>query len=157
MLKKVALVGITAAAIVGTGTAALAASATSTPSATPAAKPAASAATHAKKAGMKHAGGFESLHGAVKATWVTENKKTSTFITHDAIRGTVTAVSPTSITLSAADKTTETYSIASTTKIHTRAVKKGAVIGDVKVGDTAVVAGTGTTSLAATQILDTAK
>src|SRR4051794_1604166 len=114
MLKKIVLAGVAAAVVLGAGTAALAASGSgSTPS------PSASASSHPGKpaAGKAHLGRMlarRSLHG----TWVTRDGS-SGFVTHDAIRGQVTAVSAGSITVKAADNVSQTYAITSDTKVHT--------------------------------------
>jgi uncharacterized NAD(P)/FAD-binding protein YdhS len=97
------------------------------------------------------------LRGAVHATWVTENKKTGNFITHEAIRGQVTAVSATSITVKAADSVTETYVLNASTKVHSRATKAAASISDIKTGDRVLVAGTGTTTLTAVRVVEAKK
>jgi uncharacterized NAD(P)/FAD-binding protein YdhS len=89
-------------------------------------------------------------------TWVTGDG-TSSDVTHNIIKGKVTAISATSITVQAADKTTETYAVTSATKVHTRGKHQGAAITDVKSGDEVVVSGTGTTSLTALQVIDAAK
>jgi hypothetical protein len=154
MWKKIAIAGGVCAAVAGIGTAAVATSGSSTtsgaptPSTTAAAKGHAAAKDRAAKA-LKHA-----LH----AQWVTKSKD-NTFVTHDAIRGTVTAVSATSITVQAEDKTSETFTVNADTKIRVRTNGRGAkgTIGQVHSGDKAVVVGTGTTTLLATGIVDSAK
>jgi hypothetical protein len=160
MWKRIAITGVTAVIIGGAGTAAVAATSTpapapSTSSISPASDIVASAST--TKA-VKHPGASR-LRRAVHATWVTENKKTKTFTTHDAIRGQVTAVSPTSITVRAADNVTETYVINARTKVFTRAPKTAAPktaasISDVKTGDAVLVGGTGRTGLTALRVID---
>ena len=81
---------------------------------------------------------------------------TNTTVTHDEIRGTVTAVSATSISVKAADGTNETYSVASTTKMHAKGDTKTSpgTISQVKVGDRAIVIGTGSSTFAAIRIID---
>lgn len=172
MLKKVALIGITTAAIVGTGGAALAATSTgsagpsaspapsaSAPTAGPNAKPAAGpGAKPAAKPGAKknrHELGLRDLRGVDHATWVTG--AAGHIVTHQASRGKVSAVTPTSITVTSADATTDTFTVGSSTKVHTRANRKNAVIADVKVGDPVLVTGTGATNPVAQQVLDTKK
>jgi len=154
MLKKVVIAGSAAAVVLGAGTAALAASGSP---ATPSSSPSASSSTqHAQAKGKARA----ALRHALHATWVTRDGKNSTsYITHDAIRGDVTAVSANSITVKAADGVSQTYAVTSSTKVHSRAAGKGttASISSVKAGDKALVAGTGTTSLTATQIVDVTK
>jgi hypothetical protein len=102
---------------------------------------------------------------------VTQNKKTGMFTTHDAIRGRVTAVSPTSITVRAADSTMETYQVNSSTKVFTRVLRThasktagtaqptrtAASLADVKAGDSVLVGGTGTAALTAVRVVDLKK
>jgi hypothetical protein len=144
MWKKIAIAGGVGAAIVGVGTAALATSST----------------TGSPTSPVRHhgaeAGGAKALRHALHAQWVTKDRGGKSFVTHDAIRGAVTAVSPTSITVQAADKKSETYTVTSQTRVRTRTNGKAAtaVIGQVHVGDKAVVIGTGTGTLTARGILD---
>jgi hypothetical protein len=173
MWKKIAVIGGTAAIIGGAGTAAFAASATATPTPSPSSvSPTSvsatsdSSATTSKRQPGKRAG-VDRLRRSVHATWVTRNKKTRTFTTHDAIRGQVTAVSPTSITVRAADNLTETYVINSRTKVFTRVLRTAgsqkavprtaASIADVKAGDSVIVGGTGTATLTAIRVVDLKK
>jgi hypothetical protein len=100
---------------------------------------------------------MDRLRRAVHATWVTENKLTQTFTSHNAIQGRVTAVSPTSITVRAADNVTETYLISPTTRVHTRALRSAAKISDVRAGDPVFVGGTGTSTLTAIRVVDAKK
>jgi len=156
MLKKIVIAGSAAAVVLGAGTAALAASGSS-PS------PSASSSAAAKapgKAGKAAHAKRDVLRRALHATWVTRDGKGSTsFVTHDAIRGSVTAVSATSITVKAADNVSQTYAVTSTTKVHSRADGKGKAgsISEVKTGDKVLVAGTGTSDLTATRVLDATK
>jgi hypothetical protein len=150
-IKKLAIIGCTVAAIAGTGTAALAATSSSSATPTATANTTAGAKALAKRPGLAR------IRNLQHASWVTEDKKTSTVVTHDAIRGTVGAVSATSITVTSADKVSQTYTVDSATKVHTRATHKGAVIGDVKTGDEVIVAGTGTSNYLAAQIADVTK
>jgi hypothetical protein len=151
MLKKVVLAGTAAAVVLGAGTAALAASGSgSSPS--PSASASSQPGKAARAAGKAHLGKMlarRSLHG----TWVTRDGS-SGFVTHDAIRGQVTAVSASSITVKAADNVSQTYAITSDTKVHLRGDKgKAGTIGEVKTGDRVIVLGTGTSSLTANQVL----
>jgi hypothetical protein len=153
MLKKILIAGSAAAVVLGAGTAALAESGPASPSGAPSASTssAAAAPAHPKRAALRRA-----LH----AQWVTrDGKGSTTFVTHDAIRGQVTAATPTSITVQAADHTTETYGVTGTTKIHSRADVKGVAgsMGEVHKGDTVRVIGTGSTTLTATRIVDVTK
>jgi hypothetical protein len=155
MLKKIVIAGSAAAVVLGAGTAALAASGSTSPSSTPSS----STAVGAGKAKAAHAKRSE-LRRALHASWVTRDGKNSTsFVTHDAIRGQVTAVSATSITIKAADNVSETYAVNSSTKVHSRADGKGkaGTISEVKSGDTVIVLGTGSGTLTATHVLDGAK
>jgi hypothetical protein len=152
MWKKIAIGGAIAAAALGSGTAALAASGSTTPG-TPAASNSASAANgkHAGRAALRHA-----LHGQ----FVTGKPGSTTFITHDLIRGQVSAVNGSSITVTAADHTSETFAVNSATKVRARSGGKGSAstIGAVHVGDKALVLGTGAgTALTATGIVDVGK
>lgn len=166
MWKTIAAVGATAAIIGGAGTAAFAASGTATPTPLSASSISSasdiSASTSTTPAGKHPAA--NRLRRAVHATWVSENKNTKRFTTHDAIRGQVIAVSATLITVRAADNVTETYVINVRTKVYTRALKTGAStttatrtaasIADVKAGDPVFVAGIGTTTLTARRVVD---
>jgi hypothetical protein len=151
MWKTIAVVGATAAIIGGAGTAALAASGSTTPTS------ASSSSSLSQNSANGSATAVNRLRRAVHATWVSENKKTKTFTTHDAIRGRVTTMSNTSITVKAADNVSETYVLNARTKVHTRAEKNAASISDVKSGDPVWVAGTGTTTLTASRVVDTRK
>lgn len=152
MLQKIIIAGSAAAVVLGAGTAALAVSGSNSPS-----TPSSSAAAGKAKAG--HAKRSE-LRRALHATWVTRDGKNSTsFVTHDAIRGQVTAVSATSITVKAADNVSETYAVNGSTKVRSRADGKGKAgsISEVKSGDAVIVLGTGSGTLTATHVLDGAK
>ncbi|HEX2903691.1 MAG TPA: DUF5666 domain-containing protein [Jatrophihabitans sp.] len=160
MLKKIVIAGSAAAVVLGAGTAALAASG-STSSPAPSGTAPSSTSGTANHAAGKHAGkARDELRRALHATWVTrDGKNSTTFVTHDAIRGTVTAVSANSITVKALDNVSQTYAVTSSTKVHSRAAAKGATvtISSVKTGDKVLVAGTGTSSLTATRVLDATK
>ena len=159
MVKKIVIAGMAAAAVLGAGTAALATSGLSANSASPASSANSAASTSpgpGKAAQANRRPGLNLARRALHATWVTRNGS-SGFVTHDAIRGQVTAVSASSITVKAADNVSQTYAVTGDTKVHTRANKKDGTIGEVKSGDRVIVLGTGTSSLTATQILDGAK
>ena len=85
---------------------------------------------------------MRALHG----TWVT-NSPTGP-VTHQAIRGDVTAVSATSVTVKAKDGFSQTFAVSGDTRVRVRANGKGAdsTIGAVKVGAKALVAGVGATN-----------
>lgn len=86
---------------------------------------------------------------ALHASWVTDGA--SGPVTHQAVRGEVTAVSPTSITVTAKDGFSLTYSVTKDTVVRERAKGHGSAssIGEVKVGARALVAGVGATNPAA--------
>lgn len=195
MLKKIVLAASAAVVVLGAGTAALATS-TSTPAkpspsgtsspapnapAPDSAAPNAAAPDSAKpdraargpKAGKP---ALKALRQALHAQWVTQDPDNeNTYVTHNAIRGEVTAVSATSITVKALDGVTQTYAVTGDTKVHLRkglpnpGNGKGngqrgnrgglgngpaATISDVHTGDKVAVTGTGTTSLTAQHVVD---
>jgi hypothetical protein len=155
MYRRVLLGGVTAAAIVGAGGTALAVTGSdSTTTGTPTATSTSSPAGHAK---AKAKGKGKILRRLQHAQIVTKGK--NGFVTHDLIKGTVTAVSPTSITVQAADKKSETFSITSDTKVRMRTKGQGAAssIDKVAKGDHVVVAGTGTTTFTAKHVVDVKK
>lgn len=153
MWKKILISGAVGAVILGAGGTALAASGNSSSPTPPGAATTGPSthSAHAKAKGKSKAG--DELRRALHGTWVTKGKDGKP-VTHDAIRGTVSAVSSTSITVTAADATSETYTVNSwTTKV--RDDKKPSVISAVAVKDVVAVLGTGTgTNLTATHIVD---
>jgi hypothetical protein len=177
VLKKIVLAASAAAVVLGAGTAALAASGANSPStsspdssAKASAQPGPSTAPgpgRAEGQGKGRRALVRPLERALHAQWVTrERGNANAFVTHDAIRGTVTAVSAGSITVKAADGVSQTYAVTGTTKVHLRKqgvpgnAKPGGVagtVGDVHTGDKVAVAGTGTTSLVAGHIVDVTK
>ena len=162
MWKRITAVGATAVIIGGAGTAAFAASGTTTPTSSVSSINSASDISTNTSTEVGKPLAVDRLRRAVHATWVTENKKTQAFTTHDLIRGQVTAVSATSITVQAADDVTETYMVNARTKVYTRALttagsKTAASISDVKTGDPVKVGGTGTTTLTALRVVDIKK
>jgi hypothetical protein len=152
MWKKIAIAGGVCAAVAGIGTAAVATSGSSTTSGAPASSSAPREHSAAKDRGVK------ALRHALHAQWVTKGQDNA-FVTHDAIRGTVTAVSATSITVQAEDRTSETFTVNADTRVRIRTNGKGAkgTISQVKTGDTAFVVGTGTATLTAKGIIDAGK
>lgn len=151
MYRKTLIAGAAAAAIVGAGGTALAVSGSDTPS-VPSAAPAAKSGHHALK--LLGKGKLRRLaHGEI----VLRGK--DGFVTHDLIAGTVTAVSSTSITVQAADKTSETFAVTKDTKVRMRSNGSGAAssIDKVANGDHVLVAGTGTSTLTAKHVLDVKK
>lgn len=178
MLKKIVLAASAAAVVLGAGTAALATSGGSgSPSAAgaPAAAPAAPGnaapgnAAPGNARGKGHRPALRALGRALHGQWVTPDRDhPGAFVTHDAIRGEVTAVSATSITVKALDGVSQTYAVTDATKVHLRKNTPGlgkgrgnggtpGKISDVHTGDKVAVAGTGTTSLTAAHIVDGAK
>jgi hypothetical protein len=159
MWKTVAIAGTAAALIGGAGTAAFAASGTDTPTPSPSSvsSPAQASSDGATTKADKRKVAANRLRGTVHMTWVRENKKTKVFTTHNAIRGQVTAVSATSVTIVAADKVTETFVFDSGTMVRSRTTKSAVPISDVKVGDRVLVVGTGTTTLTASRVVELRK
>ena len=166
MIKRTLVAAAVTAAALGTGGVALAATDNSnavpsraglSTSAAPATTtPAAS--TGAKAAGSGHKGLRRArLGNALHGTWVTKRGKTGTVITHDAIRGTVGAVSATTITVTSADGFAQSYAVTGDTKVRvvdvaTRKPVK-ASISAVKPGTRVLVVGTGTSKLTAARVV----
>ena len=183
MVKKIVLAASAAAVVLGAGTAALAAGggsaspAAASPAATSSAASAApsdpgkSAAPGQAKRPDRPGAQFRAnghrpklgaLGRALHGQWVTRDRDDAdAFVTHNAIRGAVTAVSATSITVKAADGFSQTYAVTGTTKVHLRKGQPGngkgggaaGTISDVHTGDKVAVTGTGTTSLTAQHIV----
>lgn len=151
MYRKVLITGVTAAAIVGAGGTALALSGSDqtsgTPSATTSSAPAA--------AGKHDHKGRRMLRRLAHGQFVVKGKD-GKFETHDIIRGTVSAVSATSITVQSADGKSETFAVNKDTLVRVRDNGKGAAstISKVAKGDHVLVAGTGTSSLTAKHVVD---
>jgi hypothetical protein len=153
MYRKIAAVGGTAAVILGAGTAALAASgpdatggtgSTSTPATS---TPAPGTGTtgrrrHVERALVRHA-----VHGSI----VTQGK--NGYVRHIGIRGTITAVSPTALTVKAADGSTQTFVLTKATKVRERTPGQGkgspGTITELKTGDSVGVLGSGPESATA--------
>ena len=152
MFGKIALAGVTAAAILGAAGVSLAASG-DLGSSTTAGSPATATAQQGKHSGLR-----KDRRDVVRATIVTRDG--SGFVTHDLIRGTAGDVSSTSITVTAADHSTETFTVTAATKVRVRTNGKGTAgtIADVHNGDTVAVsgtvAGTGTGTPTALHIVD---
>ncbi|HSY14593.1 MAG TPA: hypothetical protein VK816_01295 [Jatrophihabitantaceae bacterium] len=148
MWKKIAIAGAVGAAVLGSGAAALAVTGTTSGTGTPATS--AVSTSHARGERLRLV-----LRRLEHGEWITQGKTGP--ITHDAIGGTVAAVSPTSISVTAADGFHETFAVDSATKVRVRGAAKGttSTISAVKAGDRVVVAGTkvGTTVTAA-HVLD---
>ena len=156
MYRKILVGGVTAAAILGAGTAALATTGSDTTSGTPAASSSSAApSSHAQAKNGK--GKHSPLRRAAHAKITVKTKKG--YVTRDLINGTVTAVSSTSITVQAGDKTTETFVVGKTTKVVARATTKGAKptassIAKVTKGQHVVVTGIGTSKPVARRVVD---
>ena len=85
------------------------------------------------------------------AQWVSKDAKTGTFVTHDAVRGEVTAAAAGSITIKATDGTSETFVVTGSTKV--RVAGATGTMSLVKVGDRAAVLGTGSGPMTATRVV----
>ena len=154
MIRRSLVIGAAALALLGGGAAVAYASGptSDTPSApasaaSPDASASASTPAHPRAATLRTA-----LQRSVHATWVSRDAKGG-FITHDAIRGQVTSVSGTSISVRAGDGLGETFSVTSATKVRVitlspRSTTTGS-IGSVAVGDRVLVTGVGTGTPAA--------
>lgn len=172
MWKKATIGGLAAAAIVGTAGFAVAQTSSTTPTAataasTPTPSGAASTGATTSKAkadkGGDHALGRQ-LIGKLKdfehGEWVTKGtgSAANTTVTRDAILGAVTAVNGTSITVKADDGTSMTFAVDAQTKVRQRAKGQGTngTIGDVKVGQKALVSGMTSPALTATLVMSRA-
>ncbi len=146
MYRRVLVGGLTAASILGAGGTALAL--TGSDGGAPSGK--------GKLAGQ-HAGKGRLLKHLQHAEIVTKNAKG--FVTHELIRGTVTDVSATSITVQSADKTSETFTVNGDTKVRVRSGGKGAAssISKVAKGDQVFVAGVGASTPTAKHVVDIKK
>lgn len=129
MWKQIGIAGALTGAVLGAGSVAMAATGGHS-NGTKAADH--TAAKHARKT-------LE--HRALHLRWVGHGKKGS-FVAHDAVRGTAVAVSPTSITVKAADGFTQTYVVGAQTKVRVHGSTAAAKITAVKLGDRVGVAGT---------------
>lgn len=156
MYRKILIGGVTAAAIVGAGGAALAVSGSGSDES--AGSTVASSQQSRDPLRTLHALRRDGrllrrvAHGQVVV------RGADGFVTHDVIVGTVTSVSPTSITVRAADNTRETYVITKQTRVRVRGDRSRGLssIDALATGDHVVVAGTGTSTLTATHVLDLA-
>lgn len=150
MYRNILVGGLTVAAILGAGGTALALTGDNTTSGQASTSAHAAAAPAAK-------GRARLLKRLSHAQIVTSGKKG--FVTHELIKGTVTAVSATSITVQAADRTSETFTVDKATKVRVRSGGSGAPssIGQVAKGDHVFVAGTGTGTPVAKHVIDVKK
>lgn len=157
MYRKALAGGVTAAAILGAGGTALALSGSDT---APTAKPAGPSATSAPGG---HRPG-QRMHGRARLLRRLAHAQVTVrghggFVTHDLIKGTVSAVSGSAITVKSGDGTSETFAITSATKFRVRQNGKGsaASISAVHNGDHVLVAGVGTGSYTAKHVVDIQK
>jgi hypothetical protein len=157
MWKKLAIAGAVGAVVAGGTTAALAAASDNS---TPSSSTSLSASSSPANTPQKHRGGLAGLllrrleHGE----WVTKSQSGTE--THDAIRGIVSNVSPTSVSVKADDGFSLSFTVDKDTKVVLRENGKGSAkrgtIGDVKTGDHVLVAGVKSGStLTANHVLDT--
>lgn len=146
MYRKIVLSGVAAAAVLGAGGTALAVSGSDVTAGTP------STASHSTAKPGKHAG--KAMRRVLHGEFVTRGKK-GTYVTHELIRGTITAVSATSITVKSVDGTAETFTVAKATKVRQRANGKATTsrISSVHTGDHAFVTGTGTGTPTAKRVI----
>lgn len=158
MYRKIAIAGATAAVILGSGTAALAVSDTTSAGTPTASSPSASSAPSTGGAKGHGKALRAALRRAVHGQVVTRDKD-GKFVTHDMIRGAVVSLSTSAVTVKAADGTSQRYAVTASTKVRIRTAGKGAPgkIADVHVGDSVLVAGTGTGTPAARHIVDVHK
>ena len=153
MYRKIIVAGATAAAIVGSGTAAMALTGSSTPSGSPAASSSA-----AKDSAPARSLERTLLRRTVHGQFVTRDKS-GHYVTHDYARGKVSGVSTQLIVVQTADGTSQRFRVTSATKVRLRSDGKGTAgkITDVHVGDTVLVGGVGTGTPSAGHVLDLGK
>jgi len=149
MYRRVLVGGLTAASILGAGGTALALTGSDGSSA--------GSGAQAGQSGHSGHGKARLLKRLQHAEIVTKNAKG--FVTHELIKGTVTDVSSTSITVQAADKTSETFTVNGDTKVRVRSGGKGAPssIGKVAKGDQVFVGGVGASTPTAKHVIDIKK
>ncbi len=158
--RKTLAVAGTAAAVLGIGGTAMAMSGDHTvagSAVTPAAAQQAAKADKGEK-GKDKAKGHALLRRLEHGQFVTKGKDGA--VTHTLWRGTVTAVSPTSVTVQAADKKSQTYVVGKETKVKERV--KGqkpadSSISKIAKGDQVMVTGTGTPTVTARAIVELPK
>jgi hypothetical protein len=155
MLTKIAAIGGAAAIIAGLGGAAIAESGSGSANGSGSVATTTSATT-SSAAAAHHRRPLVRLGRHVVRGQVVTRSKDGTFVTHDVIRGKVSAVSATSIAVKAADGTAETYAVNSTTKVRQRANGKGTTISiqQVKTGANVLVIGVGTHTLTARRVIE---
>ena len=166
MWNKIAIAAGAGAVLLGGGAAAIAAAASADTSgsgtaSSPSAGPSSGASAPAKPGhpgrGLRLGGAFGRFE---HAEWVSKDGTAN--VTHDAIHGTVSSVSATSISVKASDGYSLTFTVNADTKVRVRDASgagkragKAGTIGDVKTGDNVLVSGikTGST-VAAKHVLD---
>ena len=156
MYRKILISGMTAAAIVGAGGVALATTGSdSTGGSGSSSSQHSATGQHGKKGkNGKKMKGRRLLRRVDHAQIVTHTKKGD--VTHELIRGTVTDVSATSITVTSADHTTDSFVVSKDTKVRKRTDGKPAssTISAVAKGDRVFVAGIGASTPVARHVLD---
>jgi hypothetical protein len=155
MYRKLIVAGAAAAAIVGSGTAAMALTGSSTPSGS---SPAGSSAASSSAAAPARSLERKLLRRTVHGQFVTRDKS-GHYITHDYARGKVSGVSTQLIVVHTADGTSQRFAVTSATKVRLRSNGKGTAgkITDVHVGDTVLVGGVGSGTPSAGHVLDLGK
>ncbi|MGN6606171.1 MAG: hypothetical protein ACTHMS_04075 [Jatrophihabitans sp.] len=138
MITKFIAGGVAAAAVGITGATLTASATPSTTPGTPSGAPKASASAKHHHGDVLKRLARRAVHGQV----VTENKQ-GQFVTHTFDRGTVAAVSASSIEVHTADGTTQTFTVTSATHVRRQGSGK-TTISTVKSGDKVVVTGVGT-------------
>jgi hypothetical protein len=166
MWKQIIIAGTAGVALLGGGAIALAAdSPSSTPAASSTSTPSSATSGASAAKGSGHRGqplkqALSRLKNFDHGEWVTGAAGST--VTHEAIKGTVSAVSATSIQVKSSDGTSQTFTAGPSTKVVLReggkgSAKKGSVT-DVKAGDTVLVTGTKSGSATtATAVADTGK
>jgi hypothetical protein len=151
MYRKLIVAGAAAAAIVGSGTAAMALTGSTTPSGS---SPAGSTAKAAPARSLERTLLRRTVHGQ----FVTRDKS-GHYVTHDYARGKVSGVSTQLIVVHTADGTSQRFQVTSATKVRLRSNGKGTAgkITDVHVGDTVLVGGVGSGTPSAGHVLDLGK
>jgi hypothetical protein len=130
--------GLAAAVVVGTAgvAAATAPDASPAPSATPSGSP--TAPDGRDRDGHRgHRAGHRLFRG-LYGEWVARGERDGTYVTVLGVRGEVTAVGATSVTIKAEDGFSATFAVGADTRVRGRDVD---AIGDVKVGDRAAAVG----------------
>lgn len=175
-MRKIIIVGVTAAAILGTGTAALAVTGDPTaPSGTtgsqqqPPGQPGGPMGNggpgqgngpgqgHGPADGPRgHRGGQGMMKNAEHGEVVMQDKDGG-FVTHEFARGVVAEVSANLIVVHTEDGTNQKFTVTSDTAVRLRSDGKGepGKITDVHLGDHVLVAGTGTGTPVAKHVVDT--